>query len=174
MEALLALAGAGTVTFEADSHPALHPGQSARIRVNGQPAGWVGALHPLVQQQLDLAGAVYLFELCLVTIASGKLPSFKSLSRFPEMRRDLALVLEREIPAQTVANAIRQLAGEWLKQVSVFAQFTGPELGENKKSLGFALVFHHPERTLTDEEVTLAVERVIQGVGEQFGAIVRN
>lgn len=175
VEALLGLTGlGGDARFEAAAHHALHPGQSARILINSQPAGWVGALHPLLQQQLGLSGAAYLFELCLGLMSSGKLPSFKSLSRFPEVRRDLALVLDSAIPAQAVADAIRQLAGEQLKTVGIFDQFTGAELGNDKKSLGFTMVFQHRERTLTDEEVTSAVERVMQGVAAQFGATVRN
>jgi phenylalanyl-tRNA synthetase beta chain len=175
VEALLALAGMDqSVSFKASGHAALHPGQSAQILINGVESGWVGALHPLVQQRLDLSGAIYLFELCLDRVSSGKLPSFKSLSRFPETRRDLALVLDSAISAQTVADEIRQLAGSHLKALSVFDQFTGTELGNNKKSLGFAMVFQHPERTLTDDEITSVIERVVQGTTDRFGAIVRN
>ncbi|TNF34541.1 MAG: phenylalanine--tRNA ligase subunit beta [Gammaproteobacteria bacterium] len=174
VEALLALSGAGRdIRFEAAVNPSLHPGQSACIRVDGQVVGWVGALHPQLQQQLELTGATYLFELSLNPSGSGKLPSFKNLSRFPETRRDLALVLDSTVPAQAVADAMRELAGEHLKALDVFDQFTGAELGENKKSLGFAMVFQHPERTLTDEEITSVMDRIMQGMSDRFGAIVR-
>ncbi len=174
-EALLAIAGAGReIAFRRASHAALHPGQAAEVLLDGQPVGWLGALHPLVQQQLGLAGTPYLFELCLDTIADGKLPSFKELSRFPETRRDLALVLDRTIPASEVAADIRQRAGGLLKTLEVFDQFEGPELGHDKKSLGFGLVFQHGGRTLTDDEVNAVVHTVVTGVTARFGALVRN
>lgn len=175
VEALLALGGKrDSVTFVAAGHPALHPGQSARILLDGEEAGWLGAIHPDLQKSLDLAGAIYLFELCFKKLASGKLPSFKELSRLPETSRDIALVLDLQVQAADVAAFMRQEAGEWLKSLVVFDVFQGSELGENKKSLGFNLVFQHPERTLTDDEVNTVMDHVMSAVAGRFGARVRN
>lgn len=176
VEALLGLAGGlpEAYAFVAAEHPALHPGQSARIERQGQFVGWIGALHPDHQARLDVAGSVFLFELSLASLADGKLPVFKGLSRFPEVRRDIALVLDTSIAAAQVVESLRQWSGELLKELTVFDVFEGQGLGDNRRSLGFSLVFQHATRTLVDDEVTAIMARLAGEAAARWGATIRN
>jgi phenylalanyl-tRNA synthetase beta chain len=159
--------------FVADSLPALHPGQSARIDRNGSAIGWIGALHPSVQKELGIKQPVYVIQLDLETLLEASVPSFSELSRFPEMRRDLALVVHQDVAVEQVLSGIRETAGEYLKDVTLFDLYVGKGIDPERKSLALGLTWQHPSRTLTDQEVNDSVEAVLAHLNAGLDAILR-
>ncbi|HEY6610718.1 MAG TPA: phenylalanine--tRNA ligase subunit beta [Pseudomonas sp.] len=174
VEALLNYGGAGTAfSFVAGEHPALHPGQTARIERDGQLVGYMGALHPELAKTLGLDQPVFLFELVLAEVAAGRLPQFRELSRFPEVRRDLALLVGREVSAESMLAEIRSQAGEYLTDLRLFDVYQGKGIDPLSKSLAVGLTWQHPSRTLNDEEVNEILQRIIASLGERFQATLR-
>ena len=174
VEALLNYGGAGTAfSFVAGEHPALHPGQTARIERDGQLVGYMGALHPELAKTLGLDQPVFLFELVLAEVAAGRLPQFRELSRFPEVRRDLALLVGREVSAESMLAEIRAQAGEYLTDLRLFDVYQGKGIDPLSKSLAVGLTWQHPSRTLNDEEVNENLQRIIASLGERFQATLR-
>ncbi len=174
VEALLALTGeADAFRFEAAAHPALHPGQSAAIYRGERLVGWLGALHPEVQKRLDLAGATYVFELALEPLTQAKLPAFEALSRFPSIRRDLAVIVRDDTPAAAVLAVARSAAGELLRQAFVFDVYRGQGVEPGFKSLAIGLILQDSSRTLTDADVDEVIARVVVRLGQELGAVLR-
>ncbi|HEY3699568.1 MAG TPA: phenylalanine--tRNA ligase subunit beta [Spongiibacteraceae bacterium] len=165
---------AGEIKFAAGSHPALHPGQCAALFKAGVQVGHLGALHPELQHQLDLAQPVYLLELKLSTLDGGALPKFSELSKFPEVRRDLALEFDRQLSVAEVLAAVRAVAGELLRDLTLFDVYQGKGIDPQRKSLAFGLTFQHSSRTLTEEEINTAVDIVVNEMKARFGATLRN
>src|SRR5690606_14635459 len=121
VEALLGQGGAlDDFRFEPAEHPALHPGQCARILRDGELVGWLGALHPQIVDRLDLHGPVFVFELALEGMVAGRLPRFSELSRFPEVRRDIAVLVDQSVAAGDLLEDIREQAGPVLKNLRLF------------------------------------------------------
>jgi phenylalanyl-tRNA synthetase beta chain len=172
VEALLAQQ-VDEVSFVADTHPALHPGQSARILVAGEAIGWLGALHPSAQQALDIDLPVYLFELELDSVLQVALPVFRPLSRFPEVRRDLALVVAQETRVGDLVAAIRASASALLRDVLVFDIYTGKGVESGRKSVALGLILQEFSRTLTDQEVDAEIESVVATLKHNFAATLR-
>ena len=162
-----------TFAFIAASHPALHPGQSARIERNGQGIGWLGALHPRVAQALDVEGDIFVFELRLADLQPAWLPSFRDLSRFPSSRRDIAITVDEAVSAQAIGDCIRHRGGELLRHVRVFDVYRGKGVAEGRKSLALGLILQDFSRNLTDQVVEETVSGIIAGLTEQFGATLR-
>ncbi|MFJ4136344.1 phenylalanine--tRNA ligase subunit beta, partial [Pseudomonas cyclaminis] len=162
VEAVLGFAGAlDAFTFVPGSHPALHPGQTARIERDGRLVGFVGAIHPELSKTLGLDRPVFVFELVLAEVASGKMPKFSELSRFPEVRRDLALIADREVAATAVLDVIRENAGEWLTDLRLFDVYQGKGIDPHRKSLAVGLTWQHPSRTLNDDEVNTTTQNIL-------------
>lgn len=175
IESLVALAGASvTVQYKAATHPALHPGQTAELLVDGKAAGCLGKIHPSLQQELGLLGAVYLFELELDALGAGNLPRFRELSRFPEVRRDLALVIDEIVPAAIVLAAVREAAGPELRDTNLFDVYQGSNLESGKRSLALSMVWQHPERTLQDDEIQSRVDAVLSLLQLRFRVSLRD
>ncbi len=174
VEALLALAAPERgCRFEAESHPALHPGQTARVYLEDRPIGWLGALHPRQARALDLDKAVYLFELEQSAFQGRALPAFQPISRFPAIRRDLAVVVAESVTAESVRECIREAAGEALQSVQLFDVYRGKGVQEGCKSLAMGLIVQDYSRTLTDEEVDAIQQDVIRALAEGLGAELR-
>ena len=174
LESLLKLsADADAFAFSAAGHPALHPGQCAEILYRGKRAGYLGALHPEIQKWLDIPGPVYLFDLDLAAISARTIPAFKELSRFPEVRRDLAVIVEENIPAEAILNVVRAESGDWLINSVVFDVYQGANLEEGHKSVAFGLTLQHPSRTLKDDEVNEVVSRVVASLKAQLNVTLR-
>lgn len=173
LEALFSLLGV-EVRFTAGEHPALHPGQCAQLFLGDQPVGWLGAMHPLVQKKLDLDGTILMFELFLNPIVSGYVPNFKEFSKYPEVRRDLAIIIGNEIAFADVDRVVRNNAGERLNALRAFDVYEGEKLGEGKRSLALSLFWQHPERTLNDDEVHELFDGVIQALQSELGATLRS
>jgi len=174
VEALLAVAGdSAAYRFVVGEHPALHPGQTARIERDGRLVGFVGSLHPRLASELGIEQPVYLFELLVPELLEGSLPQFVELSRFPEVRRDLALLVERDIPAGAVLEAIREVAGEYLTDVRLFDVYQGKGIDPLSKSLAVGLTWQHPSRTLNDDEINSALQGTLDLLRDRFNATLR-
>lgn len=169
VEALLNLTGSLADTqFIPAAHPALHPGQSAKLVQRKKSIGYVGALHPKLLTTLDLVGPVYLFELSLPALTQAKLPYFKPFSKFPSVRRDISFWIEETFPAQAILEQVKTDAGDWLNDSYLFDVYHDKEKGKGKRSLALALLWQHPSRTLIDSEVDDLLQKVIQGLQQQF------
>ncbi len=174
VESLLKLTGlAGEFTFVASSHPALHPGQCAELQFAGKKCGFVGALHPEVARSLDVPNGVFIFQIELNALLGAKVPAFTPLSKFPVVRRDLALLVESDLPVQSLINGAKQHAGEHLKDLKVFDLYVGKGIDPHRKSIALGLTFQHPSRTLTDEETNNAIDAVVEHLKAAFGATLR-
>jgi phenylalanyl-tRNA synthetase beta chain len=143
----------------------LHPGKSARTA-----EGWFGELHPTL-----LEGAWGAFELDLDSLAARtpEAVGFEAVSPYPEVRQDLAFVVDAALPAGELLAALRAAAGEELRSAAVFDEYRGEQVGDGKKSLAFRLAFGSLERTLTDEEATAVRKRIVEALANAFGAVLR-
>ncbi|MDF3196963.1 phenylalanine--tRNA ligase subunit beta [Pseudomonas sp. 1928-m] len=174
VEALLASAGAGdSFAFVPGEHPALHPGQTARIERDGRVVGFLGAIHPELSKALGLDQAVFMFELVLGDITQGVMPKFQELSKFPEVRRDLAVLVDRDVPALDLLGAIREAAGEWLTDLKLFDVYHGKGIDPHRKSLAVGLTWQHPSRTLNDDEVSTTTQNILTSLEQRFNATLR-
>ncbi|MHA6196240.1 phenylalanine--tRNA ligase subunit beta [Pseudomonas wadenswilerensis] len=174
VEALLNTSGAlGEFTFAAGKHPALHPGQTARIERDGREVGYLGALHPELAKTLGLDRSVFLFELVLGEVVEGRLPKFHELSKFPEVRRDLALVAGRDVASSAVLEVIRDNAGEWLTDLRLFDVYQGKGIDPDRKSLAVGLTWQHPSRTLNDDEVNATTQNILTSLEQRLNTTLR-
>jgi len=175
LEAVLALTGrASEFRYHPGQHPALHPGQGAQIEREGRQLGWIGMLHPELQHKLDLAGNVFLFEIDLEVLGEGLLPAFQPLSKFPQIRRDIALVVDSATSYRQIRDLVATAGGEILKDIRVFDVYTGQHVESGRKSLALGLILQASSHTLTDEEVDDVVGRVLRTLEIQIGAQLRD
>ncbi len=174
LESLLALSGKqDAFSFAVEAVPALHPGQSAAIYRNGEWQGAIGALHPSLQQQLDIPQSVYVFEVRLSALLDASIPAFVALSKFPEVRRDLALLVDRSIPADKLLAAVKDQAGECLKDLKIFDVYMGKGIDPHRKSVAMGLTFQHPSRTLNEDEINASIDSVVRYLEVNFSATLR-
>jgi len=175
VENLLGLTGrAEAFRFESAANPVLHPGQSARILADdGSAIGWCGLLHPSLQSGLGLDRDVFLFELGVTALQQQHVAQFRALSRFPFIRRDLAIVVDRDIAAARIQAAIAEVAGDLLRESIIFDVYTGKGVDSDAKSLAIGLTLQEFSRTLTDDEVEALVGRVLSHLEVTFGATLR-
>lgn len=175
VEAVLALNGPSErFRFVPDTHPALHPGQTARIERDGQPVGMMGMLHPAIADTLDLAGNVFLFELDVAPISIGMLPRFEKVSRFPSIRRDLAIVVDTAITFEAVADCVRSAASDLLREILLFDVYTGQNIDSGRKSLALGLILQSSSQTLEDSTIEETVRRVLASLAADLGARLRD
>lgn len=175
---VLALWGLAQRSGELNFAPAteevyLHPGQSAYIQYQGRNVGVVGALHPSLRQALDIRDDVYVAELDLSMLQTAELPNFSAISKFPSIRRDLALVVDEDVAAANICAAITQAAGNLLHSVNLFDIYQGDKIAAGKKSLALGLVLQDASRTLTDNEAVLVVNQVLSALQQQFNVQLR-
>jgi phenylalanyl-tRNA synthetase beta chain len=173
VEALLAISG-GEIRFQAETHAALHPGQTARIYKNGEAIGWLGALHPKLQKPLDVNGRVYLFELSLSAVLLAQIPEFTALSKYPAIRRDLALVVAESVTAGQIEDCLSTIDSDILKAFQLFDVYTGDGVELGSKSLAVAFHLQHGERTLKDDEVDALIKTVTDKLEQSVGATIRS
>ena len=175
LESLVALTGnAAAFSFTSAQHIALHPGQCAAIYKQDTLIGYAGALHPGLQNELDLQGPVYLFELNLAALTEGVVPAFTALSKHPEVRRDMALLVAESLPVSQMQGVIAEHAGAYLQQVGLFDVYAGQGIAVGKKSLALSLTWQHPERTLNDDEVNQWFDQVVDAMQTQCSATLRS
>ena len=174
VEALLALSQPDAFAFRPGSHPALHPGQCADVTRDGRTVGHLGRLHPRLAAQLDLPKGLYLFELALEPLRLGRLPHFEPVSDQPRVQRDLAFVVDADVPAGEMVAAAHQACDDRLRQVHIFDLYQGDNIEAGRKSLALTLTFQDPSRTLKDAQVNDLVEAVVSQLKQQFKATLRD
>lgn len=172
VEALLALTG-HSLCFEPAAHDMLHAKQTARIVWDQQTIGWVGALHPECLQALELQGPVFLFELDLGPLTHKKMPHFQELSKYPSIRRDIALLVDKSVLAEQLKSAIVNCAGHLIREVFVFDLYEGKGIEAGRKSIALGLVLQHPSRTLVEAEVNELIQHVVVDLNKKFQATLR-
>lgn len=160
-------------TFEAGLHPALQPGQTAQIKRSGSAVGWVGAVHPQLLQALDISGKVFVLEIDFNVVREARITTVTELSRFPAVRRDLAVVLDRDVSAAAVQSVLTEAAGETLQELQLFDLYEGANIQIGKKSLALGLTFQHPSRTLADSEINPIIDSCIKALEAKFNAELR-
>ena len=171
LEAVFAQTGlAAEFSFAAAGHPALHPGQTASICRNDRKIGWVGQLHPKIQKRLGISSEVYLFQVDFSEIVDVRLPKYKEVSKFPEVKRDLAFFVDASVPAQSLVNSAREAAGKHLIDLKLFDVYQSKDVDNKGKSIALGLTFQDDSRTLTDEEINHAIDAVVAQLAEMCGA----
>ncbi len=173
VEALLARTGK-TYEFIAAEHPALHPGQSAQILSAGETIGWLGTLHPSLSHSLDLSSDVYLFEVSGKALLQTTHIQFRALSRFPSVRRDVAIVLDQTLAAKDVINCIHTNGTDLLTDVRLFDVYQGKGIPDGKKSLALGLSFRAASRNLTEADADTAMSAILTALKQQFDASLRD
>ena len=159
--------------FEAAPHPALHPGRSARILVDGRVVGWIGELHPRWQRKYDLPRPSVLFELDAAALGERPMPAVSLPSRFPPVVRDIAVLVDAAVPVQALLDAMLAARPPIVSALQVFDLYQGDTLPKGKKSLAFRVVMQDNERTLTDAEADAASEFLVALLGREFAALLR-
>ena len=160
--------------FEPFTHPALHPGQTARIIHKDQPVGLIGRLHPQIEADYAINKTVYLFELDVDKIAEFTVPECKDVSKFPEVRRDLAFTVGLSVTADQLLHATKSAAGDNLVTLKLFDVYHSKDIENKGKSIALGLTFQHASRTLNDEEINQSINDVIDSLGKQFDAELRS
>jgi phenylalanyl-tRNA synthetase beta chain len=161
------------ISFEKIDHPALHPGRSASILVNGKRAGLMGELHPRWQQKYDLPNAPILFELDIEAVTNTAAPRFSALSRMQAVRRDIALLFSDDTPVQAIIDAVKSRKYPTITDFSLFDLYRGNGLAVGQKSLAFRIVMQDTELTLTDSECDSTVSEIVKALSQEFGATLR-
>lgn len=151
----------------------MHPGQTASVVVDGAPVGYIGSLHPATQKALGFNKSVFVFELDLETLLSRPLPSFAGISRYPEVSRDLAVVVAKDVPFQRVRDIAYAAAGNCLTQLKLFDVYRGEGIDPERKSLAFSLTFQHPSRTLNEDEINASMASVVSRLESELGGTLR-
>ena len=173
VQALLAGA-AGDLEFRSAVKPGLHDGQTAELLLDGAVVGVIGRIHPAAASQLDLPRHVYVAELELDAITPRRVPQFQEISRYPETRRDLAVVVDRAVPATEVLAVARSAAGPSVSEALIFDVYQGEGIAKTEKSLAIGLTFRDQSRTLTDEEISESLAQVVVSLQEKLGAKLRH
>lgn len=171
VEQILA-AGRLNVSYVRSERVWLHPGQSAEILVDGQSIGYLGRLHPSLENELDL-GTTWVAEIDQKAILQSYVSNFTELSRFPSVRRDIALLISDKINVSDIQQLIKQTGGDLLDSTWLFDVYTGQGVEQGKRSLAFALLWQHPSRTLEDAEIKSGMDNIIQVLENTYQATLR-
>lgn len=156
-----------------DCHPALHPGQAAEIWIDGQRVGHIGALHPALCQQYDLANAPMMLEVELGALTRRELPAYEEISRQPPVRRDIAVVVDDGIIVGDILRTLKDVAPAIVVDIDVFDLYRGQGIEAGKKSIAFRIILHDRERTLTEADSEAAVATLLKAIEEGFDAHLR-
>jgi phenylalanyl-tRNA synthetase beta chain len=163
------------VRFLAAQQSALHPGQTAEIlSPDGKKIGWLGMLHPNLEKQLGFDTQVFLFELDQNLLLNKRIPVFKSLSKYPSVRRDLALIVKEDVSASEIIKCIKGSAEPALQDVSIFDIYRGKGVEEGSKSVALSLLMQDNTQTLTDSEVDAIVGRLLTLLTNEMNAKLRD
>ena len=160
--------------YKTESHVALHPGQSARVYLQGKAIGWIGKLHPKWQQHYSLTKNTFLFELETAPLLATSVAKYTEVSKFLPSRRDLAVIVDAELPVWAIVNAVKQAKINLLQELQLFDVYTGKGVPENKKSLAFLVLIQDTHKTLLDTEAEETVAELLKLLENKFGASLRN
>ena len=152
-----------------------HPGRKAMLTVNGETIAQFGEIHPDVMEKFGITRRVYVAELDLAALKAAEtgISGVKSTPKFPAVSRDIALVCDESVGAGPLMECIEKSAGKTLEGVKLFDIYRGAQLGENKKSVAFAITFRASDRTLTENEINSAMEKILKNCEKEFGAVIR-
>ena len=174
VEALLGLAAAADeLNYVTSEHPTLRPGRTARIERNGVLVGWLGELHPRLARKMGLGVAPLLFELQLQPALAAKVPEYRTVSRFPVVRRDLAVMVSEEISAAEIVAVAEAAAGALLQETRVFDLYRGDSIEKGLKSVALGLILQETSRTLTEPEIDGVISSVVEGLSSKLNARIR-
>ena len=174
LEAVLELCVDGTsFEFRAETHSALHPGQSAGIYRDGKNIGYIGALHPNQAKPFAIKGTPIVFEVELAAITTRQLPQAGDISKFPANNRDLAFVVDKNISAGKVLKFIEKIGGSQLVGINLFDVYEGQGVIEGNKSLAIGLILQDTTRTLEEQEIADSVNAIVEAVSKEFNASLR-
>lgn len=174
LEALLGLGGRQhAVAFRAAEHPALHPGQSAQVLLEDQQIGWLGMLHPRLEKSLAFDQRVFLFHLELAPLLQRVVARFRPLSKFPRVRRDLALVVDQAVSAKQVADGVRAIDSQLVREIVLFDVYQGKGVDPGKKSVAVGLILQDDDETLTDARIDSLMTRVVEHLQNELKATLR-
>jgi len=162
------------LTFKPTEHSTCHEGQCASVEVDGKSIGVVGRLHPKIQKDLSIDHPVYLFELELKAITTAATVQFARPSKFPEIRRDIAVVVDEKVLGGDLTANIRRSADYLVRDVTIFDVYTGKGIDSGRKSIAIGLILQHPSRTLVDQEVDDIVRTIVAGLEKDFSAKLRD
>ena len=162
-----------TVTFGASTRPEFHPGQSADIFIGDDTVGTVGRLSPELQRKLDVAGDVFVFECDVEPLLLKRQRRYDEVSRYPSIRRDLALVVRETVSSTSIEELIRETVGDLLVEFRLFDVYKGKGIDSIDKSLAVGLIFQDATRTLTDADVDVLVEKAVVALEHEVGARLR-
>jgi len=175
IEALLSLAGSvDECHFVVAEHPALQPGQTAEIIRNNEVIGIIGKLHPKLAKNYDLKRAVFLFELDAAKSLASTAPLAASISKFPAIRRDIAVIVDDEISADELVNAIAATSPQLIQGVRIFDIYTGSGIEAGRKSVAMGLILQETSRTLTDDDADKVMAAAVKKLEDQFAAVLRD
>ncbi|MGA5653893.1 phenylalanine--tRNA ligase subunit beta [Rahnella contaminans] len=175
LEAILELTGKmNDVQFKVEANPALHPGQSAAIYLHGERIGFIGVVHPELERKLDLNGRTVVFELLWNKVADRVLPDAKEISRFPANRRDIAVVVAENVPADDILAECKKVGANQVVGVNLFDVYRGKGVAEGYKSLAISLVLQDTARTLEEEEIAATVAKCVEALKQRFQASLRD
>ena len=173
VEQILELSGHTGVEFRVSDDAILHPGQSAELFENGRKIGRMGRLHPEIEQNLDIRSGVYIFELYVDDLLVHTHLRYDEISRYPTVRRDLSLLVERKVPLAELESIVIRHAGEFLTNFRVFDVYHGEGIDSTAKSVAVGLTFQHPSRTLTELEISNCVDTAVKALEAEVGARLR-
>lgn len=173
IETIMKSANGTEFTFEKAEHPALHPGMTARILADGKHAGWIGSLHPKLQKTLELSQIPILFEIELSVLESSKIPAFSEISKFPSVRRDLAVEIDSKITYAEIEECVKRNAPESLKEVRIIDVYTGLGITKGLRSVALGLILQDISSTLDDSEIDSAMSRILNGLSDDLEATLR-
>ncbi len=174
LEGLIAMSGcAGDFIFVANEHPALQPGQAANILRDGVEVGVLGKLHPRVAKQLGVKKDVFVFELNAELVFASQVPTATEVSKFPAIRRDIAVVVDADIPVSRIVFSVESAAPELITNVVIFDIYRGPGIEAGRKSIALGLILQETSRTLTDEDADSAMDAAVRKLQEEFAARLR-
>ena len=172
---VLALTGdVSSVRYEPDSLPVLRPGRAARIYRGNQAVGWIGEIHPQVVKALDLPSTAFLFELEVGSAFKAKLLQFNKISKFPSVRRDMAIVVDESVPLAVLQENVTVSASGLLSELRVFDVYRGPSIEIGRKSVALGLILQDSSRTLTDIDADAVVAAVVARLRDELSATIRD
>jgi phenylalanyl-tRNA synthetase beta chain len=171
---LEALAAPWTLSTVANAMPWLHPGRSAAVHVNGVHAGWLGELHPRLMRHFELPAAPIVFELDVALLSTVPVPQVRPLSRLPSIRRDMAIIINENIPVGAILDVLRDVKPREVEAIDVFDVYRGHELPNGRKSVAILVVMRDTERTLTDVDGDRIVDELLTTLASRFGATLRS
>jgi phenylalanyl-tRNA synthetase beta chain len=175
VEALLAMSGTADIfTFVPDSLPCLHPGRAARIERDNKSVGWLGELHPELVRSLDLTYTPLLFELETATALEAKVPVFEEISKFPAIRRDLAIVVDEGVPLAAIREHVSVGARSLLRDLRVLSIYRGKGVDSGRKSVALGLIFQETSRTLTSQDADQTVAAILERLRRELNATIRD